>query len=52
MSAEVKVNLTLYYKVDADSNHEAIEQVKELVAEELNGQASDWAEYEVVNSVY
>jgi len=49
MGAEVKVNLTVYYSVDANSDDDAINQVKQLVAEELNGKASDLAKYEVVS---
>ena len=48
---EIKVTITVYYQTDANSNEEAIEQAKNLVAEELNGKVSDWATYEVVEEV-
>lgn len=51
MTKEIKVDCTVYYTVEADSNDEAVKQVKQLVAEELNGNISDWAKYEVVGNV-
>ncbi len=50
MTTEIKVGITLYYSTEEGiSEAEAIENVKQLVAEELNGKVSEWAEYEVVS---
>lgn len=46
---EVQVSCTVYYSVESNSDTDAINQVKQLVAEELNGNASEWSKYKVVS---
>lgn len=48
MEYEVKVSYTGYFVTEADSREEAIENAKQLVAEEFNGYMSDEAQYEIV----
>ena len=50
MSTEIRVVSTLYYNVETNSHTKAIKEVKQLVAEELNGNVSQWSRYEVVTN--
>ena len=48
MEYEFKVSYTVYYTTEADSEEQALEQVKQLVAEDFNGTMSSEAKYEVI----
>lgn len=48
MEYEIKVSYTVYYTTEADGEELAIENVKNLVAEEFNGKMSAEARYEVI----
>lgn len=50
MSTEIKVISTVYYTVETNSPEQAVKEVKQLVAEELNGNVSDWSKYEVIRN--
>jgi hypothetical protein len=50
MTTEIRVICTLYYNVETNSHTEAVKEVKQLVAEELNGNVSEWSRYEVVTN--
>ena len=50
MGTEIRVVSTLYYNVETNSHTEAVKEVKQLVAEELNGNVSEWSRYEVVTN--
>lgn len=50
MGTEIRVVSTLYYNVETNSHTKAVKEVKQLVAEELNGNVSEWSRYEVVTN--